>query len=74
LKYFPPHSCGFLSCQELWILLLHEEALQLAWGKSVVLSEKVLVCAEINQGLRGLSPPVILDNKLSNDNNSVDVT
>jgi hypothetical protein len=51
----PHHRCGFKSRQELWILSC-EEAIQRAYGKSVVL----LRCPFVPEIMHGGAPEVFL--------------
>jgi hypothetical protein len=54
-KPLVPHRCGFESRQGLWILLC-EEAIQLAYGTSVVL----LRCPFVPEIMHGRAPEVFL--------------
>jgi hypothetical protein len=54
-KLLTPYRCGFKSWQGLWILLC-EEAIQLAYGMSVVL----LRCPFVPEIMHGRAPEVFL--------------
>jgi hypothetical protein len=54
-KQLAPHRCGFVSRQGLWILSC-EEAIQLAYGTSVVL----LRCPFVPEIMHGKAPEVFL--------------
>jgi hypothetical protein len=54
-KPLAPHRCGFESRKELWILSC-EEAIQLAYGTSVVL----LRCPFVIEIMHGRAPEVFL--------------
>jgi hypothetical protein len=58
LKPFAPHLCGFESRQGLWILSC-EEAIQLAYGTSMVLLRYPFV-PDIMHGSLGRAPKVFL--------------
>ena len=55
LESLAPHRCGFEFCQGLWILSC-EEAIQLAYGTSVV----QLRCALVPDIMHGGTPEVFL--------------